>query len=600
MNVNDIKTPKDIKNLTYKELEVLCKEIREHIIHAVSENGGHLSANLGAVEFSVALHYVFDSPHDKFIFDVGHQSYVHKILTGRASQFDRLRKKNGLSGYINYSESEHDVWEAGHSSTALSAAAGFLEAKEAGADIGEIIAVVGDGSIQNGLSFEGLNYIGSQKKQKAIIIINDNDMSISKNVGRLAKSMNKIRIRKTYAFFKRVTPKWIHRIFRNLKDALKIYVYGNNVFTAMDYKYYGPIDGNNLREVIRYFEFAKQTKSSVVLHLKTRKGKGYDYAEVDENGSWHGVGPFDIQTGKTKHPLSENEISWSAGISDMLIHAAKQNDHLRIISPAMISGAALETFKNLFPNRIIDVGIAEEHAVVMAAAMARFQFIPIVSIYSTFLQRAYDQINHDVCRTNAHVIFLVDRAGLVPGDGSTHQGIFDVSCLSALPNMVIVAPSDLTLAYQALLFAVNHHGPVAIRYPKETTMKTAYMGNALQLGKWIEELPLQAVNIITYGNDIPIYKEALKNRGVGLVNALFIKPLDTVMLDRLRGKKVIIVEDIIKNGSLGAVISAYNSQNQLEMIIQCHSIDDCYIETGTIRELKQELELDVESILKKI
>lgn len=600
MRIEDITSPEFLKSLSTKELQELSDDIRKFILENVSKTGGHLSSNLGVVELTIALHYVFNSPHDKIIFDVGHQSYVHKILTGRSAGFKNLRKKNGLSGFIKYNESIHDVWEAGHSSTSLSAAAGFLEAKEAGADIGEVITLIGDGSVQNGLSFEALNYIGSQKKQKAIIIINDNDMSISMNVGRLAKSFSKIRIKRSYSILKKVTPRFIQHFLKKFKNGLRGFVYDTNIFSSLGYKYYGPIDGHNFKELINYFEFAKRSKTSVVLHIKTIKGKGYSPSENDNVGTWHGVGPFNLEDGSLINNTKENLISWGKGICDILIDIAKSNNNIRVITPAMVSGSNLSEFKALNEDLLIDVGIAEEHAVVMAAGMARNNVIPFVSIYSTFLQRAYDQISHDVCRSNNHVIFLIDRAGLNGGDGSTHQGIFDVSFLSHLPNMVITMPKDLNQAKSLIDFALNYDGPIAIRYPKGNVNIEPLKQENVTLGKWNIELPLKKTNVITYGDQVDIYKERLLNKSVGLINALFIKPIDLNLLKQLAGKRVIIVEEVIKNGSLASLIMEANNKYNLNIKIESFAIDDIYLDSGTTDELRKELKIDVESVLKNL
>jgi len=599
MKIEDIKSPEFLKSLSIKELENLSDEIREFIIEQVSKTGGHLSSNLGVVEMTVALHYVFNSPYDKFIFDVGHQGYTHKILTGRAKDFAKLRKKDGLGAFLKYSESEHDVWEAGHSSTALSAAAGFLEAKASGVDMGEVITIVGDGSIQNGLSFEGLNYLGSQSHQKAIIIFNDNDMSISRNVGSLAKKFNKIRIRKSYFFFKKVTPNFLHRLFRSVKVAFRSFVYGDNIFSTLGFKYYGPIDGHNIAELVKYFTFAKNCKQSIILHVKTNKGKGYPYSEYDDTGYWHGVKPFNIETGKPISQPRNGIISWGQGICNILVECAKKNDNFQVITPAMIEGSRLKDFQKAFPTRLIDVGIAEEHAVVMAAAMARNNVIPIVSIYSTFMQRAYDQINHDVCRSNNHVIFLVDRAGLNGGDGSTHQGIFDISFLSHLPNIIITMPKDLHEAYNLFKFALKYQGPVVIRYAKSKTKNISYFDEEIELGTWVEEKPINKVNIITYGDIVNEFIEKLPDN-IGLINARFIKPLDINMLQKLKNTRVMVVEEVIKNGSLGSMILKANNDYHLNLQIETYGVEDQYLDAGTTAELRKELQIDVESIMNKL
>ncbi len=598
MKITDIVSPDDIKDMSIDNLNKLCDDIRVYLINSLSKTGGHMSSNLGIVELTVALHYVFNSPKDKFIFDVGHQSYTHKILTGRAKQFENLRKKDGLSGFIKYNESPHDVWEAGHSSTSLSAACGFLEAKANGEDIGEVITIIGDGSITNGLSFEALNYLGSQKNQKAIIILNDNDMSISQNVGRLSKSLSKIRIRKSYSLFKKITPYFVHRHFKNLKTAIRSYVYNPSIFSALGYKYYGPIDGHNLKDLIKYLEFAQSSTTTVVLHVKTVKGKGYEFSENDKVGSWHGVGPFDIVSGKQINKPKEGMISWGAGICNLLIEKASEN--IRVITPAMISGSNLTKFQEKYPQYLIDVGIAEEHAVVMAASMSRNNLIPIVSIYSTFMQRAYDEISHDVCRNKNHVIFLVDRSGINGGDGSTHQGIFDVSFLSHLPNMVITMPKNLSEARILLDMAIKYNGPFVIRYPKGNTVNVFDNFKPFEFGNWEEVLPIGKKNIITYGDEVNKYYEVLKNKNIGLINARFIKPIDKKMLEKLKNKNVYVVEEVIRNGSLGSLILDYNNRNNLNMNLKTFAIDDIYLDSGSTEELRKELKLDVDSILENI
>lgn len=600
MNLYDISSPDFLKQLDRKELQKLSEDIRLFIIEQVSQTGGHLSSNLGVIELTIALHYVFNSPHDKLIFDVGHQSYTHKILTGRAHLFSTLRQKDGLSGYIKYNESIHDVWEAGHASTSISAAAGFLEAKSAGEDIGEVVSIIGDGSIPNGLSLEGINYLAAKPHQKTIIILNDNDMSISKNVGRLAKSLSKIRIKRTYSWLKSLTPKFIHRLFRNLKDAFKLYVYGNNVFSTLGYKYYGPIDGHNLQEMIRYFEFAKKSKTSVFLHVKTKKGKGYEFAERDGTGAWHGVGPFDILSGATLKKTNGTEIAWGEGISQILLQTIAHNPKIRVITPAMISGSYLEKVQQAYPEQLLDVGIAEEHAVVMAASMSRMGLIPIVAIYSTFLQRAYDEICHDVCRSRNHVIFLIDRAGINGGgDGSTHQGIFDIAFLSHLPHMMIAMPKNLTEAQEMIQFAIHQNEPIAIRYPKGMIQATFETNANCDTISWVEEKPIQSINIVTYGPMVNAFYEQLPDT-CGLINARFIKPIDHNMLEQLNHTRVLVVEEVVENGSLGSKLSEIIQKEHLNIQIECYSLGDQYIDNGTADEIRKELNIDVESILKKI
>lgn len=596
--------PEDIKKMNFKELNNLSQDIRQFLIENISKTGGHLSSNLGIVELSVALHYVYNSPKDKLIFDVGHQTYIHKILTGRGPYFDSLRQKDGLSGFIKYEESEHDVWEAGHSSTSLSAAAGFMEAKTVDESIGEVVAIIGDGAFQNGLSFSALNFLGSKKDQKITIILNDNDMSISKNVGSLSKVFNKIRIKKPYKFFKKITPNFVHKTTQNLKNSIRSFIYGPNIFHSFGFKYFGPIDGHNIEELTKYLKYAKDSPHSTIIHVKTIKGKGYPYAEEDELGLWHGVSPFDVLTGNSHNPSPNGITSWSQGISDIVQTFAEEDDTIRVLCPAMISGSGWLDFQEHLPNQIIDVGIAEEHSVVMAAAMARNKMVPIISIYSTFLQRSYDQINHDVCRNNNHVVFLIDRAGIVGGDGDTHQGVFDISFLSHMPNMTIAMPKDLEEAYALIDFAIyKHDGPIAIRYPRTNveTVKT-FISQDITLGSWEMITELRKVNIISYGPTVNDIKAKIieNNLEIGLINARFINPLDIEMLKMLHNKTLYVYEEVVKTGGLGSLILEAMNKYNLNINLYIIAIEDKYIPQGSISELKKELGLDLESVFELI
>ena len=599
-DILNIKSPAFLKDLSIKELEQLCSDIRKFIIENVSKTGGHLSSNLGVIEATVALHYVFNSPIDKIVFDVGHQCYTHKILTGRSSSFIKLRKKDGLSGFLAYNESEHDAWEAGHSSTSLSAVSGLLEAKETNKEIGEVIAFIGDGSIQNGLAFEGLNYIGSQKPQKAIIIVNDNDMSISRNVGRMAKNLSRTRIKKSHSTLRKLTPKFVYKMNRSIISSVKALLYGTDIFTTLGYRYYGPIDGHNLKQLIKYFEYAKASESSIVIHLNTIKGKGYKFAEEDDLGLWHGTGPFDINTGESVNK-NENIIPWGKGIANALTKVIENKPNVRIINPAMIVGTYFQELQNKFPNQMIDVGINEEHAVVMAASMSRYNLIPIISVYSTFLQRSYDEICHDVCRCNNHVIFLLDHAGIVSGDGSTHQGVFDIPMLISMPNMVIATPSNLYEAQQLLEMAIEVKKPFAIRYPKDNIdLSIEYDKTNVEYGKWNVIKEIKEVNVISYGDTITELKQKLVDVNVGLINAIFVKPVDLDLLLKLKNKTLIIIEEVMKIGSLASLIMQYNFEYDLNLNIQSYAINESYLNCGSRKELKEELGIDIDSIINKL
>lgn len=594
-DIENIESPEFLKQLNIDELEALCQEIRKFIIENVSETGGHLSSNLGAVEAIVAMHYVFDSPKDMFLFDVGHQIYTHKILTGRAKQFKNLRKKDGLSGFACYDESEHDVYETGHSSSTISAACGFLEAKEVDDSIGEVIAFIGDGAIQNGLAFEGLNYLGSQKNQKLILIVNDNEMSISQNVGRLAKSFSKMRIKKGYNGLKKITPMFIRRGLSRLVSSIRTFVYGKNLFTAMGYKYFGPIDGHNIKELIQYFKFAKNCDESIILQINTIKGKGYQYSENDKEGKWHGVGKFNVETGEI---YSNNQITWSKYISTLLESQLKSNNKIRIISPATLVGTSLSKLKEEYPNEVIDVGINEEHACVMASAMARGGIIPIISIYSTFLQRSYDYLVNDIDRSNTHVVFLIDRAGLVAEDGSTHQGIFDVAMLLPLFNFEIVMPSNDKEAQALLDYGINKcKHPFALRYPK-CNLATSDDDIIIDKPVWKIENEIKDINVLSYGDNIN-YLKSLKDENVGIINCMFIKPIDEEVLLSLNNTTIIIVEEVSKNSSLFSYILEKINEKNLNIIVYAFNINE-YPKIGSRLELQQDNHLDIESVRNKI
>lgn len=584
-NIINIKSPQDIKNKNLKELEEIAKEIRLFLIESLSKTGGHLASNLGVVEATIAMHYVFESPHDKIIFDVGHQGYVHKILTGRINEFPTLRKYKGLSGFLKYSESEHDIFEAGHSSTSIPAMCGFLKAKELGEDIGEVIAFIGDASFQNGLSFSGLNFLSSQPLEKGIIILNDNEMSISKNTGGLANIFNKIRIRKSYKLLRKITPKAI-------RNAIKGFVYGNvSLFNQLGYRYIGPIDGHNIKELIKYMKFAKDSKESVILHIKTIKGKGYEYSEKDKVGKFHGLGPFDITTGEEINKDTNYE-SFGEGVCQVLIDLFKENKTLFCISPAMTYGAGLFELQEKFPQRFIDTGISEEGSCVMASSLSRSGYIPILVSYATFFQRMYDEINHDITRTNSHVIMLSDRAGIVPGDGDTHQGIFDVSMLMPLPNIVICEGRNIDEIAFLLRLAISENKPFYIRYPKTKILKNEVKSFVYEPYKWFFIKPIKKVNILSYGHVLEEINEITEGLDVGIINALFIKPFDKELIRKLDNTTLIIYEDIIETSSLGEIIKKYAFEEKLNINIITFSLAN-YVGTGSIIDLRAENRLDM-------
>lgn len=577
-----------LKYMTEKELVNLSQDLRQQIINVVSKNGGHLSSNLGIVELVVAIHKVFDTPNDQVIFDVSHQTYAHKILTGRKEVFDTLRQYKGISGFAKPEESEYDVFSSGHSSTAVSQAIGCAIANKENNIEKEVIAVVGDASATNGLTLEALNYLGAHKEIKVIIIINDNDMSVSKNVGALAKTFNKIRVKRKKAFIYKITPRFMHGLLDKMKSGLKGTIYKKSLFDAFNLKYFSGIDGHNIKELEKYLNFAKKYPGSVVLHVKTIKGKGYKFAEEDKTGLWHHVGPFNIETGEL---LNNSNIQVGTYLGDYLNGC---NEPFKAITAAMTLGCGLSSLQSNKPNSIIDVGIAEENAVEIAAGLTTNGITPIVFIYSTFLQRAYDQILHDVTRTNKHVIFCLDRAGIVEGDGDTHQGIFDISYLMPLPNMTILAPSTNENAVSCLEYALKHDGPIAIRYPK-------YLPNGnseFTPNKWIIEKELKDINVLTYGSDVEPIKTLLENYNVGLINAISIKPMDYEVLNKLYTTcKLIIYEQINKTASIGEQIKlALN--NKIEVI---HiTLPDTYLTEGNIEEIKKINKIDYLRIIEAI
>ena len=583
----------NLKGLDEKQLIQLSEDIRKKIIETVSKNGGHLSSNLGIVELTLAIHKVFNTPDDKLIFDVSHQSYAHKIITGRDEEFDTLRKFNGLSGYTNPKESEFDTFSAGHSSTAVSLAIGTAIANKDLENKPNIIAVVGDASATNGLTLEALNFLGANKDIKVIIIINDNDMSVSKNVGALAKTFNKIRVKRDKSFVYKITPKCIHSFLDKIKNGLKSIVYKKSIFDAFNLKYFSGIDGHNFKELERYLNYAKNYSGSVVLHVKTIKGKGYSYAENDKVGLWHNVGPFDIETGEEL--FKHNVPQVGSFIADELSKINEEKHVLKVICAAMALGNGINSFKETNPDDFIDVGIAEENAVTIAGGISAFNKVPFVFIYSTFLQRAYDQLLHDVARTNQHVVFCLDRSGIVDGDGDTHQGIFDLSFLIPLPNVQIMAPSSNQMAVEMIKKAYNMSGPVVIRYPK-------YLPNSqdeIDISKWNIVLPLSDVNVITYGVDVLPLKRILTGKNVGLIDAHTIKPLDEKCLNLLKNnKKIIVYEQVNQMSSLGTLIQGYYKDENV--VVSSMAIKDSYLTTGKVDELKALSNISYSDLLEEI
>ncbi len=616
MDISQIKNPKFIKHMKKKELERLGTDIREFLVDNVSKTGGHLSSNLGIVDLTIAIHKVFDSPKDKIIFDVGHQAYTHKILTGRAGDFKNLRQYGGLSGFQKRSESIHDCYEAGHSSTSLSAALGFALARDLDKKKYNVVAIIGDGSIGNGLAYEALNHIGSLDT-KLIVILNDNEMSISRNVGALHNSLDKIRSNYKYNRAKNETKSILQKtpIIGNglykgvglIKESIKkIYMKEGYLFEEFGFNYYGPINGHDYDEMQLYLEMAKRESRPVLLHVITEKGKGYKYAEEDTDGKWHGIGKFDKETG-TVASIDDNKLSWSEVISRQLIDLAGLDEDIVAITPAMANGSKLNKFKEEFPKRFIDVGIAEEHGLVMANSMALCGKKPFISIYSTFMQRGYDEIQQDIARMNGNVVIGVDRAGIVGEDGETHQGIYDVSLLLHVPNMVIMAPKDSIESGNMLYTAFNSNKPCAIRYSRNRIEYKESEYRKIAIGSWDELKKGLDGTIISYGdfviNALEISKELFRHKySIGVVNARFIKPFDTYMFDSLlaKGKPIFIYEEVAAIGSLGERLCAYASNKGSKVPIYTFGINDKFIRQGKCDIIIKKLELDVDSMIERI
>lgn len=615
-DIEKIKDPSFIKKLSTPEMQVLCQDIRTFLINSLSKTGGHVSSNLGVVELTVAMHKVFDSPKDKFIWDVGHQVYIHKILTGRADQFSTLRQFKGLSGFPKRKESAHDCWETGHASTSISAAVGMAYARDLSQEDYHVVAVIGDGSLTGGMAYEALNHIGHTNK-RLIVIINDNEMAISPNVGAMHNILGSIRTNESYLTTKRCLKKilknksFLNRMMYRAKGSLKRFVIGDIPFDAMGFKYFGPVDGHNLDDLIKNLNFAKKVDKPVIVHVKTTKGKGFSYAEQDKLGTWHGVGKFNKETGEVFTSQKENKVSWSKLICNGLIELTKHDSKVAVITPAMINGSALNEYQRLYPNRLIDVGIAEEHAVTMAGGMATQGMKPFVSIYSTFFKRAFDQVHHDVARQELNVVFGVDRAGVVGADGETHQGIYDIPMLRPIPNMTLMMPKDAKEAYDLLYTAYQIDGPVAIRYPRGEVTDVGASYDSFELipvGSWETLKTGTMAYIISMG---PILEDLVnlaqqlsqdEHLDVGVINARFIKPLDDKLLDELATYNVplIVYEESAVIGGLGtAILEYYNETNQV-VEVKRMGIPDLYVQHGSVPEVLEELHLSLQDIKAEI
>ncbi len=611
-HIYDIESPQDIKELSIHQLEILARDIRSFLIESISKTGGHLSSNLGLVEVTLAMHYVFDSPKDKFIFDVGHQCYVHKICTGRSRQFATLRKKDGLSGFQKRKESEYDCWEAGHSSTSLSAGLGYAIARDLKKDDYQVVALIGDGSLTGGMALEALNDIGSKQK-KMIIIFNDNNMSISKNHSGVEKRITSLRASHLYIDLKKdvktnlQSKKIGNKVFNKLssvRDRIKEEVIDAPLFQEFNLDYMGPVDGHDLRSLIKVFTAVKNHDGPIVIHVLTKKGKGYSYAEADKIGKWHGVSPFNIKTGESLSKLPANQISWSQVISNTLLDFAKKDESIVAITPAMAQGSKLLEFQEKYPDRFFDCGIAEQHAITMASAMALGGLKPFVSIYSSFLQRAYDQVNHDLARMNLPVVLGIDRSGLVGEDGETHQGVFDISMLRSVPNLVLSQGKDAEETQNLLYTAFQSNGPFCLRYPRgNVSYKANKEYKKIEIGSWEKTvIGTPEKIVITYGPDVDHVIHIARENKMNLlvVNARFFKPIDTKMIDLLikMNLPITVYETDVKIGGLASSILEY--LNTKEEWIHSIGIDDHFVCHGPVRELRKQEGISTEQLFETL
>ncbi|MDX6153250.1 1-deoxy-D-xylulose-5-phosphate synthase [Marinococcus sp. PL1-022] len=619
MNLETIQDPGFMKQYNDKELKALGEDIRAFLIEKLSVTGGHLGPNLGVVELTLTLHQLYNTPKDKLIWDVGHQSYVHKILTGRADRFDSLRQYQGLCGFPKRSESEHDVWETGHSSTSLSAAEGMALANQLKGEDAKVAAIIGDGALTGGMALEALNHIGHEQTD-VTIILNDNEMSISPNVGALHSMLGRIRTAGTYRRTKEDVDHMLRRIpafgsklasyADRMKDSMKQMVLSGMFFEELGFTYLGPVDGHDLDDLHANIKYARDTNGPVIVHVLSKKGKGYTPAENDAKGTWHGLGPYKIESGEViKKPAAAP--AYSAVFSNTLQKIAEMDSRLVAVTAAMAGGTKLDTFAEKFPDRMFDVGIAEQHATTMSGALATQGMKPVFGVYSTFLQRGYDQLVHDVCRQNLNVLFGIDRAGLVGADGETHQGVFDIAYLRHLPNMKILMPKDEN-ELQHMLYSAFHNddGPTAVRYPRGNGLGVE-MDEEFQMipyGKWEIVREGTDCTILSFGTMLPIVEEAaaeLSGQGtsVRIVNARSAKPLDEAMLEELaeEGKPVLTVEEAALKGSFGSAVLEYMADHEHDSLpVRRMGIADYYVEHGSVPELYEELGLTPEKVVEKV
>ncbi len=611
--LGNIGSPDDIRMLNLQQLEALADEIRYFLIEKVSITGGHLSSNLGVVELTLALHKVFLTPRDKIIWDVGHQSYVHKIITGRREKFDTLRQMDGISGFPKNCESDYDSFNTGHSSTSISAALGIAKARDILKEHYSVVAVIGDGAMTGGMSFEALNDAG-RSSNNLIIILNDNEMSISKNVGGFSRYLSKIRTQPIYSKAKEDFDTFLNRIpalgkraaraLDRAKGTIKYMVMPGMIFEELGLKYLGPIDGHDIGELSEVFARAKVLKGPVLIHVRTQKGKGYRFAE-DKPQDFHGIAPFEIETGEVK---VNNGSTYSDIFGNKMVSLALTEPKLAAVTAAMPQGTGLDEFSKKFPERFFDVGIAEQHAVTFAAGLAKGGIKPVVAVYSSFLQRSYDQIIHDVALQNLHVVLAIDRAGVVGEDGETHQGLYDISFLNHIPNMTIAAPCDYNEFEALLQFAVSgFNGPIAIRYPRGSGKRQLAQSSEIHYGKGVKLLSGSDVSIIAVGNMVEIalrVAELLKGKGISteVINGRFIKPLDArlILESAAKTRAIATLEDHVVKGGFGNSILELINKNSLKIKTGIYGFPDVPIMHGSRNDLYKKFGLDTDALVKGI
>ncbi|WP_438491297.1 1-deoxy-D-xylulose-5-phosphate synthase [Paenibacillus sp. IHBB 3054] len=617
MLLPQINDPEQLKSLSTEELATLAEEIRRFLIEKLTVTGGHLGSNLGVVELTLALHYCYDSPRDKMIYDVGHQAYVHKILTGRQDRFDTLRKRDGLCGFVKRSESEHDVWEAGHSSTSLSAAMGMAMARDLKGEDNKVIAVIGDGALTGGMAFEALNHIGHEKR-KLMVILNDNEMSIAPNVGAMHNYLSKIRSDRHYLRAKDEVERSLKKIpaiggklaktVEKIKDSLKYMMVPGVLFEELGFTYLGPVDGHDLEKLIDTFHQADNVSGPVLVHVLTTKGKGYKPAETDYYKS-HAISPYKIESGQSLKAVGNPMYTEVFG--QTLIELGHEDKRLIAVTPAMPGGSGLFPFAKEFPDRMIDVGIAEQHAATLCAALAMEGMKPVFAVYSTFMQRAYDQIVHDICRHNANVMFAIDRAGFVGADGETHQGVYDIAFMRHIPNLVMMMPKDENELRHMMKTALEYNdGPIAYRYPRidGTGVQMDAELRSLPIGSWERLRPGDDYAVLACGPMVQVAEEAaeiLKREGiqVGVVNARFLKPLDNSMLLELAhaATSMVVLEEASQAGSLGSAVLEFYAEHEIyDARVHLMGVPDLFIEHGSIKEQRQETGLTVEALCGRI